>query len=140
MSDSDFEGFKASHPGMSERCLEDARYGGNWVAFVDDPKCFEVSPDQRWSGLWDTNGEYSTFCPDPAKECGSPNRGITLRFADPSYLKPSFPLGQYHVEFIGRRTRVPGYHGQQDLYAHLMVVDRLVSIQKIPGQKYVRMF
>ena len=140
MSDADFEAFKSSHPGMTGECLNAVRFGRDWASTVDDPNCFAMLPQQRWSGLWATNGEYSTFCPDPAKECGMPNRGITLRFTERSYFKKPPPLGLYHIEFVGRRTKVPGYHGQLDVYAHLLVVDRLISLQAIPGQKYTKLF
>jgi hypothetical protein len=139
MSNADFQLLKASHPTMSQRCLDEARYSGDWASRLDDPDCFEMLPDQRWSGRWDTNGEYSTFCPDGTKQCEA-NGGITLKFTDRSAPSESLPLGEYRIQFIGRRTKVPGHHGQLDVYAHFMIVDRLISLQRIPGQTYTKLF
>jgi hypothetical protein len=124
---------------MNARCPVEYRYLGVEGWRPDDPYCFEFLPDQRWSGLWASNGEYSTFCPDPAKECALQEQGsITLKFADRSYIRKSLPLGEYHIVLVGRRTKVPGYHGQLDKYAHFILVDRVISIHKIAGHKYTK--
>jgi hypothetical protein len=131
---------QAWNPGMTDACVRKIRAGEIGTHdYFDSPDCFEMLPDQRWSGLWSTNGEYSTFCPDGTKECVT-NGGITLRFTDRSAPRESLPLGEYHTEFIGRRTKVPGHHGQLNVYAHFIIVDRVISIQKIPGQKYIKLF
>ena len=134
-----FAAFGASNPGMIPRCLVENYYLGMDAWQPDDPACFEMLPDQHWSGRWSTNGEYSTFCPDRTKQCEA-NGGITLKFTDRSAPRESPPLGEYRIEFIGRRTKVPGHHGQLDVYAHFMIVDRLISLQRIPGQKYTKLF
>jgi hypothetical protein len=136
MSDADFEAFKASHPGMKETCLDAVRYGGDWGSAVDDPDCFENLPPQRWRGLWNSGWEWSIFCPEPAKACpaSSADGGIALRFAD-SAPPPHVPISEgilFQVEFIGRRTKVPGSFSHLGQYKHMMVVDRLISMRQVP--------
>ena len=48
--------------------------------------------------------------------------------------------GLYRIEFIGRRTKVPGYFGHLNTYEHMVIVDRLISIRTIPGETYQKRF
>lgn len=135
MSDAEFREFRSGNPGMTEKCLDDYRYGGfnAWAQEADAPDCYQLMPDQRWSGLWETGWEWTNFCPDPAKECNwMTKRGIWLTFAQGAYDGPKLPEGVYRIDFVGRRTRVPGYHGHTGAYEHLMVVDKLISVRKVP--------
>jgi hypothetical protein len=142
VSDAHYRTFKASNPGMTKECLDAYRYGGFNAWRPDDPNCFEMTPTQHWSGLWETGWEWSNFCPDPAKECDwMSKRGTWLIFGKDAYRGPKLTDdGVYHIEFVGRRTKVAGNFGHMASYDHLMVVDRLISIQKIPGQKYTKRF
>jgi len=139
VSDRDYAMFKASFPGMTQRCLNDYRYGGHWGDLVDRSDCFDMMPAQRWSGLWEHGWEWTNFCPDPAKECEwMSKRGIWLKFAEGARPKSDIPWGLYRIEFVGRRTKVRGNFGHTNAYDHLMVVDRLISIKTIPGEKYTK--
>src|SRR6185503_5767125 len=69
VSDEDVARFKASFPGITQRCLDDYRYGASWGDLIDKPECFEMLPPQRWSGLWNSGWEWSIFCPEPAQAC-----------------------------------------------------------------------
>ena len=142
VSDADYQAFKASYPGATKQCLDAYRYGGFNAWRPDDPNCFEMTPAQHWSGLWETGWEWTNFCPDPAKECDwMSKRGTWLIFAKDAYRGPKLTDdGVYRIDFVGRRTKVAGNFGHQASYDHLMVVDRLISIQKIPGQKYTKRF
>lgn len=142
VSDADYEAFKASYPGITEQCLDAVRYGGFAAWRPDDPNCFQMTQPQRWSGLWETGWEWTNFCPDPAKECDwMSKRGTWLIFAKGAYGGPKLTDdGVYHIDFVGRRTKVAGNFGHQASYDHLIVVDRLISIQKIAGQKYTKRF
>jgi hypothetical protein len=140
VSDADFQDFKAANPGMTKQCLDANRYGGFNAWRPDDPDCFEMTPAQQWSGLWETGWEWSNFCPDPAHECDwMSKRGTWLIFAKDAWRAPrKIDEGVYRISFVGRRTRVPGNFGHMASYQHLMVVDRLISIEKIPGEKYTK--
>ena len=135
MSDADFEAFRASNPGMTKRCLDDYRYGGI-VALPDRTSdCYEMLPDQRWSGLWDSGWEWSIFCPSPAKTCSTSesNGGIALEFAK-NNPAPSAALSNgtlFRVEFIGRRTKMAGHYDHLGQYKHVVVVNRMISIKRI---------
>lgn len=136
MSNADFQAFKAANPGMRQKCLNDVRYGGFKAWRPDDPDCFEMMPAQRWSGLWERGWEWTNFCPDPATECDwMAKRGTWLIFAKDAYRGPAQPDGLYRVEFVGRRTKVPGNFGHMNSYDHLMVVDRLISIRRVEENK-----
>ena len=138
LADAYLQQLQAQHPGMTDACVQKIRSGEiGLTGWIDNPDCFEMLPDQRWSGRWDTGWEWTIFCPDSAKNCGAANGGTWMTGGKGVHLPRDFAWGVYHVEFIGRRTKVPGYFGHLDQYAHMMVVDRFISIQKIPGQKYI---
>lgn len=142
VSDADYQAFKTSNPGMTNQCLDAYRYGGFNAWRPNDPDCYEMTPPQHWSGLWEIGWEWTNFCPDPAEECEwMSERGTWLTFAKDAY-RGSKPLddGVYRIDFVGRRTKVAGNFGHQASYDHLMIVDRVISIQKIPGQKYTKRF
>jgi hypothetical protein len=142
VSDADYQAFKASYPGMTQQCLDAYRYGGADAWRPDDPDCFEMTRAQRWSGLWESGWEWSNFCPDPAKDCNwMAKRGTWLIFAKGAQDGPKLlEHGIYRIEFVGRRTKLAGNFGHQAAYNHLIVVDRLISVQKIPGNKYTKRF
>jgi hypothetical protein len=131
MSSADAQAFAADHPGILQTCVDDVRWGRrHWGDVVHDSECFEMLPPQRWSGLWEHGWEWTNFCPDAANECNwMSKRGTWLTFANGAYPNVSLPDGTYHIEFVGRRTKMPGYFGHLDDYDHLMVVDRLISIK-----------
>ena len=96
--------------------------------------CFELTPAQRWTGLWNGGYEWSWFCPAPAGECpitSDQGAKIWLHFTEAAYPKPAPSDGLYRIEFIGRRTAAPGSFGHLDQYDHLVFVERLISIRKI---------
>ena len=122
---------------MTQQCLDAVRYGGFRAWQPNDPNCFEMTAPQRWSGLWEKGWEWTNFCPDPATKCDwMSKRGTWLTLAKDAYRGPKLQDGTYRIEFIGRRTKKAGNFGHQASYDHLMVVDRMMSIKKIPGEKY----
>lgn len=133
VSEADYRAFKASNPGMTKQCLEAYRYGGFSAWRPDDPNCFEMTPSQHWSGLWENGWEWTNFCPDPAKNCDwISKRGSWLTFAQGAY-RGSKPLdrGVYRIDFVGRRTKAAGNFGHLGSYDHLIVVERVLSLHKI---------
>jgi hypothetical protein len=134
---------QGSHPGMTDACVQKIRTGEvGLTGWIDNPACFQMLPDQRWSGLWDAGWEWTNFCPDPAKQCGSSSEhgDIWLTFAKGADRGPDLADGVYRIVFVGRRTKVSGYFGHLDQYDHLMVVDRVISLEKIRGEKYTKRF
>ena len=139
MTSAEIQAFAAEHPGITAQCLGDIRWGRrNWASGANDPECFETLPAQHWSGLWNHGWEWSDFCPDPAKTCPGLSEGeIVLSGAKRVRSQLWVPWGLYHVEFVGRRTKVPGSFGNQ--LGHLVVVDRVIAIRQIPSEKYTEM-
>src|SRR5207253_4306877 len=125
VSGADYQAFKAAYPGMTKQCLDAYRYGGARAWRPDDPDCFEMTPARHWSGLWETGSEWTNFCPEPAKQCDwMAKRGTWLIFAKGAYHGPeALEDGIYHIDFVGRRTRVGGNFGHQAQYDYLMVAD-----------------
>ena len=142
MSSADIQAFAAEHPGLTATCLNDVRWGRrDWGSVSSDADCFEMQPARRWSGLWEHGWEWTNFCPDPAKKCDwMAEPGTWLTFAEKVNLPDDLPDGTHRIEFIGRRTKVPGHFGHQAGYEHLMVVDQVISIRAIPGEKYTKRF
>jgi hypothetical protein len=134
---------RASNPGIKETCLTKLRANQlGATEWVNNPDCFEMMPEQRWSGLWNSGWEWTNFCPEPAEECpGASDRGdIWLKLAKDAYRGPELLDGVYRIEFVGRRTKVPGHFGHLGQYDYLMVADRVISIKEIPGEKYTKRF
>ena len=142
--DAEIEEIRAGNPGIKESCLKKLRTDKMGAFdYVDNPDCFDMTPPRRWSGMWDFGWEWSDFCEDPAKVCGlgpGHDRGQVWTDVAPGAQMPRLPDGMYHVEFIGRRTRAPGHFGHLNQYDYLMIVDRIISIKKVPGQKYTKRF
>ena len=134
VSDADFEAFRLGNPGMTQKCRDDYRYGGIAAANPDDPACFEMTAPQQWSGIWVHGFEWTNFCPDPAKACpiyGAP--GVNwLTGVGRAPLKMQVPDGSYHLQFIGRRTKSPGHFGHLSQYDNWIVVDKVISLRRLP--------
>ena len=136
ISDEEFIAFRESHPGMVQTCLDEVRFGGFIEWRPDDPDCYEMLPAQRWSGLWEHGWEWTNFCPDPADTCDwMAKRGIWLEFADNVELDDIPPDGIHRIEFVGRRTKVPGYFGHAASYEHLMIIDQIISLEPVTAQR-----
>ena len=121
---------------MLQTCLDEVRFGGLFEGRPNDPDCHEMLPAQRWSGLWEHGWEWTNFCPDPAKDCNwMAERGTWLTFAAGADPNPDLGDGVHRIVSIGRRTKVPGNFGHTASYQHLMVVDRIISIESDEKQR-----
>ena len=146
MTSAQIQQIAAEQPGMTQACLDELRWGGVNAWRPDDPDCYQMMPAQRWSGLWDHGWEWSNFCPSPTRQqchwdessLEEAPRGTWLTFAKSAHLLHQLPDGIPRIEFIGRRTELPGYFGNLGDYEHLMFVDRVISIRTIPGEKYTK--
>ena len=121
---------------MVQACLDKVRFGGFIEWRPDDPDCYKMLPAQRWSGLWEHGWEWTNFCPDPADTCDwMAKRGIWLDFADNVELEDNLPDGIHRIEFVGRRTKMPGNFGHTASYNHLMIVDQIISLEPVNVQR-----
>jgi hypothetical protein len=120
-------------PGMTKACVEKIRIGGTKALPKRTEDCFEMMPQQRWTGLWRNNYEGSDFCPAPARECpdGKPGDFAWLTLPDPMAKALQGRGGLYALDFIGRRTLHPGRFGSYGSYAHEMIVDRIISMKEV---------
>jgi len=110
-------------------------------AFSTVDACFAMEEPRRWEGLWASGWEWSEFCPAPARGCPvGGDRDIWLEFPEEAFKGRYSEEGVYRVEFVGRRTKYPGYFGHLGQYSYSMVVDRVISIKKIPGETYKKTF
>jgi hypothetical protein len=136
LSDAEMKQFVAENPGMTKACLDEVSRSGILGYRPDDPACFEMMSARRWKGLWKSGWEWTNFCPAPARECSiSAEHGdIWLEFAEHAYSGPELKDGLYEIEFIGRRTKVPGHFGHLGQYDHLMVADRVNSIRLLRAE------
>ena len=134
LSDDDLRVITGYFPGMTRSCTEKVRAGGERAMPKRTEDCFEMTPQRRWSGLWRAALEGSQFCPDeagrPAKECAF-KEGTTMTWLEPrSDYTPNGIL--YQVNFVGRRTARPGHFGAYGFYQHEIVVDRMISMKRVP--------
>jgi hypothetical protein len=126
---------RAEEPGIKSDCLEAVRWGGFEAMPRSLEKCFEMTPRQRWTGLWRNEFEGSRFCPAPAAECKFDTKGDRIWLSSTKDMKLGIeaerPGGLYAVEFEGRRTLHPGHYGHMGVSDHEIFVDRLISIKEI---------
>ena len=130
-SDAEMQKIAAENPGMKAACLEKLKKSGS-LGIFNDLACFEMMPARRWKGLlhWSLSG--TNFCPAPAADCPSnANRGDIWLHGSIAPEGQELAWGVYQVEFIGRRTKVPGHLGPWLQYDHLMIVDRMILIGKL---------
>ena len=133
LSDAEINKIRSGVPGISERCLTMARFGGIEAIPDEVDQCFEMTAPQRWHGLWLAEFEGSRFCPSPATRCASDTPGPFI-WLDDKRLLSSLPPGKrfnshpYEVVFVGRRTSHAGMYGHLGMSPYEMVVDKLISI------------
>ena len=134
LSEEQIERIRQAEPGMSEACLELARYGGIEALPQEIDKCDRMTPKRRWTGLWRNEFEGSVFCATPAKECSSQSPDQTwldFSISLPARWKGMPPGGLYAVDFIGRATVFPGHYGHMGVFRHEVIMDRLISMREI---------
>lgn len=121
-------------PGMTTECLDRIRLGGIEAMPNRTDQCFEMTKPQRWRGLWRNAFEGQRFCPEPAPKCEDDGQAghIWIRFPDGGAPFGSRADGKaYRIEFIGRRTLMPGQHGHMGVSGHEVLVDKLISIAPV---------
>ena len=129
LSAEDVQRVTSAFPGMTKSCIEKVRVGGVNAMPKQAEDCFEMMPSQFWRGIWFDGFEGSQFCAAPATDCSfemKPRVWIDV----PGRKCCTFDL--YDVEFIGRRTKYPGVFGHMGGFDHEMVVDRMISMRRIP--------
>lgn len=131
VSDEYLQKILTSSPGITHSCLEKIRFGGIEAMPDRVDQCFEMTKPQRWIGLWTRDFELSRFCPAPALQCSrTPDTDIiwlTLP-ASARHATQRLPTSTYRIEFLGRRTLLPGHHGHMGMSGHEIVVDRVISL------------
>lgn len=135
ISDADMNYYDAELPGITEKCRNQLQFGGIGAMPKDTDDCYKMSLPQRWQGLWRNAFESHVFCETPATRCkiepyADPQPPYTwIEFKSP--VDPRVKQaeeGLYRIDFIGRRTVIPGNYGHLGLARHAIVVDRLLFI------------
>lgn len=127
----DLERLIRAEPGLTDACKARLRADG-LSALEPVENCFQMSPRQRWRGLWRNTFEGSRFCAEPATACiaDTPGEKVWLSLGDHANLGGRYG-GLYAVEFAGRRTAVPGTFGHLGGSDHELIVDQLISIREV---------
>ena len=134
VSNADLQEFAKAHPGITNECLNNYRSSGDWVPIVTGAAdCFEMQAPRRWNGIWNKGWEWSNFCAAPATTCSASfvDDEMDLRFSEKAYPNGAELDGMFEIEFVGRRTKVAGYHGHLNQYPHFIVADRVTAIRRI---------
>jgi hypothetical protein len=135
LSTSDIREIQAEFPGITESCLNKVRVGGIQAMPDRTDACFRMEGPRRWKGLWRDEFEGQRFCSFPARLCSyaEPGENIWLTFGSGEQAEAGRPSDHvYAVEFIRRRTAVPGHYGHLGSFRHEVVVDQLISISALP--------
>lgn len=136
-SDAEMNFFDAALPGMTPECRNKMQFGGIGAMPQDTDECYKTSLPRRWQGLWRNSFESHVFCETPATLCqiepdADPQPVYTwIEFKEP--IDPRVKQaaeGLYRIDFIGRRTVIPGNYGHFGLARHAIVVDRVLFIDR----------
>ena len=133
-TDASMERLRKILPGMKADCLDKIQAGGTQAMPRRTDQCFTMTKPRRWRGIWLDAFEGQRFCPAPARSCLDDGKAghIWISFPDGRRPTPRPSTGRvYAIEFVGRRTLLPGFHGHMGVSAHEMVVDRLISIASL---------
>jgi hypothetical protein len=126
-TDIDIERVIAETPGLTDECIRELRDRGPKAKTGPTDRCFKMTEQRRWRGLWRDEFEGSAFCPDPAEACTNVRKGGIWLTGAPGNANGKL----YRVEFVGRRTLYPGPHGHLGMFKHEMIVDRMISIEAV---------
>lgn len=91
-------------------------------------QCVHMEPARVWRGQWISQYEHTVFCPAEAEqnECPVPNERTWLSGAIGGEIGH-----RYFVSFVGRKTKYPGGYGHFGLYDSEIIVDRMISLEKL---------
>lgn len=134
--DEDIELLRGEFPGIKEGCLVAMQLNGSRDLISQTDQCFRMTPSQRWAGIYVDGFENQLFCPTVMDRCEFDPAGdrIWTTFRVDRPRPTAIPTEQkYVVEFIGRRTLLPGQHGHLGSFNHEIIVDELVSTVPIDG-------
>ncbi|WP_168854018.1 hypothetical protein [Novosphingobium sp. ERN07] len=109
--------------------VEEMEDGDAVISFLPIDECVKMLPAEEWHGLWRNDFEGSQFCARPAEMCHFDS------VEDRVWLETRLMQGEvgalYEVRFIGRRTMFKGSYGHMGASAHLIVVDRPISMKMV---------
>ena len=115
----------------------------NYSTFDPGSNCYRFGEQRRFTGVWRNEFEGSSFYEG---QTALPldhrvRRETWLDFAKEALgtgMVEALPLKKslvVKIEFLGRKTTVPGAHGMGGLYPHLIIVDQVLSAHEIVPPK-----
>lgn len=138
ISDVEMQRLRAAEPGMTEKCLNEIRWGGTEALTGEPEDCYKFDPPRRWKGLFLADFETSRFCPAPARACSEDGSDDHIWLEAGSLVdRPLLPWkgngspGLYEIDFVGQKTTYPGAYGHMGQWKQEIVMDRLISIKKV---------
>lgn len=114
--------------------------------FLPTQECYKMDRPRRFRGVWIDEFEGQEFVPDGQAKLEWPRSGVrpeerervraTKIWIDFSLVGGGRKFrdrggGKSQVEFIGRKTRYAGSYGHMGLFAHYIIVDRVISVRDI---------
>jgi hypothetical protein len=120
-------------PGPCQRRSHDPKHAFDSVP-VDE--CVKMDAPKRWRGLWRDASDSSQFCAAPAASCPLTIPATQLAFDRATNRKATGAV--YAVDLIGRRTSYEGSYGWLGQYDHVIMVDRMISMEPLladPGSR-----
>lgn len=119
---------------MSEACLDRIKYGGIEAMPLQVEECFQMMSPRRWRGLWRDDFEGQHFCPSPAQVCSYENEGEKIWITFKNGIRPTkrSATGKvFSIDFVGRRTLLPGHHGHMGVSPYEIVVEKIISFSPV---------
>ena len=127
---------RESLPGINQECIDAVAEGGVDAMPQDVRRCFVMTDQKHWAGLWLDGFEGSRFCAEPAKRCTFDTEGqrVWLSFAEEveSERPGRYSTGKlYEIEFIGRQTSEAGAFGHMGGSDREIVVEKLIRLERV---------
>jgi hypothetical protein len=119
--------------GFDQPCTREKAVDGYKVSErLPTDQCVYMEPARVWRGRWLNQHEHTVFCAVDAgqDECPEPKERTWL-----SGMLDGEIGQRYLVSFVGRRTKYPGGYGHFGLYDSEIIVDRVISLERISASK-----
>lgn len=128
--------------GVFGACMKKGTYKGHeTLESIPDEQCYRFNPPERIEGVWIDEFEGVRLLTTAQYDAGirdveDDSTWLDVKPADqrPGTGPPDYTPRVFRIVFIGRRSTYPGEYGHGGMSRHLVLLDRMISIEEITGR------
>jgi hypothetical protein len=120
---------------------EEIHSGVKVLAAIPSEQCYRFNPPERIEGVWIDEFEGVRLLTNAQYDAGiryieDDSTWLEVKPADqrPGTGPPDYTPRVFRIVFIGRRSTYPGEYGHFGMSRHLVLLDRMISIEEITGK------